>query len=188
MSSEDRDPFDAYHDSLSGPDIATTSRLEERLDAYLEHGQRRTRSRLVRRATLAVIGCAAVAAVVVLWPASSDDAPAMIVADGAAQDVELACGGTVVVPSGGRIRVLQNDETGVLVELAAGGAEVRSRAREGTRVRIQIGTFEVETLGPTELRVRKTTSQPEVTVLSGRAVLTGPNLPAAGMEITPSGS
>lgn len=186
MSTDDRDPFDAYHDSLSGPDIATTTRLEERLDAYLEHGQRRDRSRLLVRAALVAVGCTAVAAALVLWPASSDDTPAMIVADGAPQEVKIDAGGTVTVPNGGRIRVLQNDAAGVLIQLDAGSAEVHSQAKEGTRTRIRVATFEVETLGPTVLRVRTTSSRPEVTVLAGKAVLTGPNLPAAGIEITPA--
>lgn len=186
MSTDDRDPFDAYHDSLSGPDIATTTRLEERLDAYLKHGQRRSRTRLFRRVALVAVASAAVAATVVLWPASSDDAPAMIVADGAPQEVKLVAGGVVVVPDGGRIRVLQNDATDGLIELDAGSAEVRSQAKAGTRTRVRVGTFEVETLGPSEVRVRKTSSQPEVTVLAGKAVLTGPDLPAAGVEITPA--
>jgi ferric-dicitrate binding protein FerR (iron transport regulator) len=186
MTGEDRDPFDAYHDSLSGPDIATTTRLEERLDAYLEEGQRRARSRLLLRVVLVAVGCTAVAAAIVLWPASSDDAPAMIVADGTTQEIKLDAGGAVVVPDGGRIRVLQNDAHGVLVELVAGTAEVHSSATEGARTRVQVGTFVVETLGATRLRVRKTSSRPEVTVLEGKAVLTGPNLPAAGVEITPA--
>jgi ferric-dicitrate binding protein FerR (iron transport regulator) len=186
MSADDRDPFDAYHDSLSGPDIATTTRLEERLDVYLEHGQRRARNRLLLRVALVAVGCTAVAAAIVLWPASSDDAPAMIVADGAPQEVKLAAGGTVIVPDSGRIRVLQNDAKGVLIELDTGSAEVHSEAKEGARARVQVGTFEVEALGPAQVRVRKTSSQPEVTVLAGKAVLTGPNLPAAGVEITPA--
>jgi len=186
MSTDDRDPFDVYHDSLSGPDIATTTRLEERLDTYLEHGQRRARNRLLQRVALVAVACTAVAATIVLWPASSDDAPAMIVADGAPQEVKLIAGGAVVVPDSGRIRVLQNDATGGLIELDAGSAEVRSLATAGTRTRVRVGTFQVETLGPTELRVRKTSSQPEVTVLAGKAVLTGPDLPAAGVEITPA--
>lgn len=187
MGTDDRDPFDAYHDSLSGPDVATTSRLEERLDQYLEHGRARNKSRLIRRIAVVAVGATAIGAAVVLWPAATDDTPAMIVADGAPQGIELVSGGHITVPDGGRVRVLQNDANGALIDLDAGTARVETPADNVARVRVRVATFEIEAFAPAQLRVAKTPAEPEVTVLAGKAVLTGPNLPAAGVEIRPAG-
>lgn len=176
------DPFDAYRESHSGPDATTTARLHGRLDDYVANRDARRRKKLLMRLAAVCVLSLGAAAGVWFWP--SEPEAVELVADDVAQTMALPADGTLEVLPPGRIRVLERDDDGVLLELVDGAARLSMPEGSTGRWRIRSGPYEVEGAAAT-FTVTHTDAAPEVTVSRGQARITGPNLPVEGVLIEP---
>lgn len=176
----------AYSESFAEPDDETTSRMRDRVTGWV--GERRRRRARIRR-WLAATGVLALALGTGLggyWFARAevDPTPALLHAGEVGQRVELPGVGAVELAPGASVRLAGPERPGAL-ELVEG--EVGLDVSGPERAELRCGAFTVEA-HDARLRVRRTASLPIVTVSRGQARLSGPDLPAAGVVLSPLGN
>jgi ferric-dicitrate binding protein FerR (iron transport regulator) len=182
-------PLDIYAEGYGGPDLETTARARQRVQAYArERASRRTRwlYRVQGLVAAALVGGAALG----IWAAVSEGEHAgapkehasgpVVVTEKDPQEVSLAGGGTMRVAPHSRVR-LGEPEGGSAIDLLAGTVEVTLPEREEPW-RFRSGDYALHADGAGFL-VERRNGAPRVTVRAGTVTLFGPDLPDAGVEI-----
>jgi ferric-dicitrate binding protein FerR (iron transport regulator) len=174
----------AYVEQLGEPDEATTSRLRERVTSFVQEHE--TRRRRLRRRLIALGGVAAIAAVAAgAWwvGAGSTPAPVLVGGGDGGQQIGLPGRGELALAAGSAIRFVDEPGQGT-VEIVSGTVRVLAIGGEAAPIVVRSGGYEIQA-EDAELELRHTGALPVVTVERGRALLSGPELPAPGLWLAP---
>jgi ferric-dicitrate binding protein FerR (iron transport regulator) len=180
-----------YADTYGEPDFETTSRMRSRIMGYLEereNDRRRVRHWVQAVAVTLVLGVAGVG--IWLWQAGGDDrqeatdAAGVLATVGHAQEVKLERDDRVLLLPHSGIRIRRDDGEAAVIELLEGELELRLDDVDVRAVQVRVGSYEID-VHAVRVSVRRTRGVPLVTVHDGSVRLTGPELPADGIQIAP---